>query len=486
MKSLDKSTLVYRFLSGSFWSLIGALVSRGSGLIAAIVVARILGKTTFGELGIIQNTIGMIGSIAGFGLGMTATKFIAEFRESDPGKTGRIAALSSAFSWATSLLAATVLFIFAPWLAANTLAAPHLSDEIRIGTLFMLLSAVNAAQTGIIVGFEAFKTTARINLWLGIVSFPLNIIGAYVWGLYGAIWALVINSAFNWLLNYHAIRKEFFRKKISFSYNNCWSERDILWRFSLPSFLGGIMTTPVIWAANAMLANQPGGYAELGVYNALNRIKQVPEMALNIIIAPLLPILSDLLNKNNFKQYRKSLRYAQSISLVVTAPFCLVLIAYPEIALLPFGADFASNDQLTQWVLGQTLVYGCIGQVAYNIFSSFNRLWFGFGVNFIWGVVFLTAAYYTIPVYGAIGLAASYTLSQILISFINIIAIVKSTGTSLALTFLKNLFFVALLVFFCWIASTYQTNEYKIVMGISTSLLLAMKAFKAVKQANKN
>jgi len=37
----------------------------------------LLGTVGFGELGVIQSTVGMFGVFAGLGLGMTATKYVA-------------------------------------------------------------------------------------------------------------------------------------------------------------------------------------------------------------------------------------------------------------------------------------------------------------------------------------------------------------------------------------------------------------------------
>src|SRR5437879_2227347 len=76
---VEASPLAYRLARGTFWSLAGSLISRGLGLLSAILVGRILGKEEFGELGIIQSTIGMFGTLAGFGMGLTANKHVAEF-----------------------------------------------------------------------------------------------------------------------------------------------------------------------------------------------------------------------------------------------------------------------------------------------------------------------------------------------------------------------------------------------------------------------
>ncbi len=76
---MKSSTLGSRLTRGVIWSFTGSLVARGIGLVSAIFVGRVLGQEGFGELGIIQNTVGMMGALAGFSMGLTANKHIAEF-----------------------------------------------------------------------------------------------------------------------------------------------------------------------------------------------------------------------------------------------------------------------------------------------------------------------------------------------------------------------------------------------------------------------
>ena len=237
---IEASPIGSRLARGVFWSMAGSIISRGLMLCATILVARILGKTVYGELGMIQSTVGMFGVFAGFGLGLTATKHVAEFRLKDPERAGRIIGLSSLFAILTGGLMALGLFIFAPWLAANTINAPHLSGVLRIGALILLINALNGAQTGALAGFEAFKTIAYVNLFIGLISFPILVAGAYLGGLTGAVWALVINLGFNWLINHLALRNEAQRYNVPFTFRGCVSEWPVLWKFSMPAAISGL------------------------------------------------------------------------------------------------------------------------------------------------------------------------------------------------------------------------------------------------------
>ena len=90
LNRVEDSEIGYRLAKGVFWSMAGAVISRGLGIVSSVVVARTLGKVGFGELGIIHSTVMMFQLFAGFGLGLTATKYVAEYRGTDPQKAGRI------------------------------------------------------------------------------------------------------------------------------------------------------------------------------------------------------------------------------------------------------------------------------------------------------------------------------------------------------------------------------------------------------------
>ncbi len=188
---ISNSPLGYRLAHGAFWAFAGTLFSRGLNLAAILLVARMLGKEGFVEFGIIQNTVNMFQTFAGLGLGWAATKFVAEYRTSDPAKAGRIIALSNLSALGTGVFMALLLYMLGPWLAYRTLAAPHLGGMLQVSALMLFLSTLTSTQNGAMAGMEAFRTIALISLISGIMAFPLIIGGAYVLGLEGAVWGMV-------------------------------------------------------------------------------------------------------------------------------------------------------------------------------------------------------------------------------------------------------------------------------------------------------
>lgn len=417
LQRIEESPMGYRLAKGVFWSITGSVISRGLMFVASIVVARILGKSGYGELGMIQSTVGMLGVFAGFGLGLTATKHVAELRKSDPERAGRILGLSGLLAIVTGGLMTLGLIIFAPWIAEHTINAPHLVDALRISALMLFFSALNGAQTGALSGFEAFKTITLVNLFVGLASFPILIGGAFFGGLIGAVWALAINLGVNWLLNHLALRRETRHHRVPYTYKGCGRELPIVWRFSLPAFLSGAMVGPVTWACYALLVNQSNGYAAMGVYNAVLLIKQVPETVLAMLIVPVMPMLSDYFGKGDASSYNKMLSYAFIMSLSVIVPVALIQTAVPTLTLLPYGQEYQGNTSVVQWLMLHSVLIALFHPYG-SILASMNRMWFGFAYNLLWGSVFFILTLILTPRYGVSGLAAALAFTHLLTSLL--------------------------------------------------------------------
>src|SRR5208282_708114 len=163
-------------------------------------------------------------AFATFGMGLTATSFVAQHHENDPARAGRIIALSTLVAAAAGALLGVGLLLAAPWLAGDVLAAPHLTDIMRIGAPLLFLGALNGAQTGVLAGLEAFRKLAWLNLATGFCSFPLLVGGTLAAGLHGVAWALVAVAALNWLGTHLVLRRETAARAISIDYAACTCE----------------------------------------------------------------------------------------------------------------------------------------------------------------------------------------------------------------------------------------------------------------------
>ena len=388
----------------------GAVISRGMMLCATVLVARMMGKSVYGELGMIRSTVGMLGVFAGYGLGLTATKYVAEFRRNDTQRAGRIIALSSIVASIVGAAMAVALCFSATWLAEHTINAPHLAGMLRIGGIIVLINAMNGAQTGALAGFEAFKTIAYVNLVVGLISFPVMLVGVYFGGLKGAVWALAINLGVNWLLNHIALRRESRHHGVPLTLNHCWDELPILWKFSLPSLLASIVFTIATWGAQALLARQIGGYEELGVYTAAFQWFSVLIFLPGLLSAVLLPILSDHLGEVSKTQSVKTTLLAIRINATIVLPIVFLGSLFSPIIMGLYGDTFV-GEWATLIAVLCTAGLLALQQPVSQVLHASGYMWIAFTMNCAWALTLLTTAFFLTPL-GSFGLALAGTISQ--------------------------------------------------------------------------
>ena len=395
-----------RFARGVAWSLIGALMSQGSNLAASVLIARLLGRARFGEYGMIQSTVGMFGIFAGLGLGVTATKYVAELRSRDPERAGRIIALGCAAAIVSGGLLALGLAACASLIAARTLDAPALESELRIASVLLFFNAFNGAQTGALAGLEAFRTIARINMARGFVTFPITACLVFLWRLPGAIWALAVAAAVTCFLSQLSLRQHCADLGIRPRFSCAWRERRVLWTFSTPAFLSGAMVGPVTWAANTILVHQPGGYAEMGVFSAASQWRAAVVFLPALLSQPLLSILSNVggTDRRSFgKLLRANILLAFAVSLSIAAP--IVLCA--SWIMKAYGPDFSAGRPVLILLVVAAVISVTAGVVGQAI-ASMDKMWWGLTLNLVWAAVMLVAAILLVPRYGGLGLALAY------------------------------------------------------------------------------
>jgi O-antigen/teichoic acid export membrane protein len=302
--------------------------------------------------------------------------------------------------------------VFAPWLAEHTINAPHLTGVLRIGALILFINALNGAQTGALSGFEAFKSIAYVNLFIGLLSFPILIAGAYFGGLTGAVWALAINLCFNWLLNHIALRIEARRCKVPFTLRHCSHELPILWRFSLPAVLASSLVGPVNWLCATFLVNQPDGYGEMGIFNAANQWYAMLMFLPGLLGGVVLPVLSERLGQKDTNQSMKAMVFSIKANALFVMPLVVLAgIASPYIMSL-YGAGFRDGWPTLVVVLltaGLLAVQTPVGQII----AASGKMWIGFVMNLGWALTFIIATLLLVEK-GSLGLASARACSYVI------------------------------------------------------------------------
>lgn len=402
-------------LKGSFWILFGTILSKFLLLLSSIFITRYLDKTVYGEFGIIRSTINMFGVFAGLGLGITATKFISQFKNTDESRTVKIIGLSNLFSLVISVLVSTLFFLFSDKIAAQ-INAEQIESELKISSIILLFSALNGIQIGILSGFEKFKSISTNSIIAAIFSSILQVIGAKYYGLMGIVIGFGLNFFVLYVLNYLSIiklTKSKFKFKI-FDKKN-FEEINILWRFSLPAVLSGLLISPIIWITNYLLVNEFDGFDQMANFEIANQWRSTILFIPGALAQVALPMLSSV-HVSGFKEvFYRNLK----INIVISFSIAIVVVLCSPIIISFYDGSY--KDATTPLIIMvMTTSLTAINGIVSQAISSKDKLWYGLLFNFIWALVIVSCAYYfvTIKNLGAIGLSYAYLISYIVHTFI--------------------------------------------------------------------
>ena len=408
-------SLAVRIARGAVWSIVGSGLSQSLGLIATVICARLLGRSSYGELGIILATVYLFATVASVGLGVTATAHVAQFKTTDPCKAGRTIGMSLMVSYCVGMIVALALVCAAPWLSKSVLNAPNLGTELRIGSLMMFFAAVNAYQNGVLSGFEAFRTIAMLNLIRGVVSCPLIVAGVTIAGLRGALLAYTVVSAFTFGLYQVAIRKQCKSHGVPISYRCERADARVLWSFSLPVLIATLSFTPATWWSNALLVGRTS-FAEMGLFSAALQLQAAVMFLSNAVGNIGLPTLSSIVGEKNMPKYTRVLAINFALTALPALLAAVPFVVASSYIMSLYGPQFKEGAAVLRLLSIATVLTSLNITVGHAIWSLEAPI-AGMVLAIMRGVTLIACTYLFVS-RGAVGLATAYVVTGVVLTAI--------------------------------------------------------------------
>ena len=394
-----------RLANGAFWGGVASIGTRAFTLIGTFLLARVLGKDGFGEYGIINSTLAMIAGMAGLGIGATVIKYVAEFKEKDPVRVGRILALSTLVTLTSAAIYGGFFLLFAPWLATKTLAASHLAPMLQISAISLVLGLINTVQGASLTGCESFRFLSFVNIIQSLTQSVLVLAGAWLWGITGAVLMTAVAMLITVVITRWFIIKEWRRFGIIFQWHDAWKEWRILLKYSLPTFLSGLSVGPVVWGCNALLANRADGYAQLGVLNAANQWQSAIQFLPSLLGSALLPIMSEKYGNGDAVGCIRVMKKMMLMTTVIVVPITFAICLISPWIMRGYGSSFVSGF----WTLCLSIITAALLAIMTPVgqyIGAIGQMWVGFWMNTGWGICMLTASWFMVK-WGAEGLAGA-------------------------------------------------------------------------------
>ena len=404
--SSDRDRALGRLAHGVSWSVTGQLSLRGLSFLTTIVVARLLGTTGFGELGMVQSSVAMFGVLAGLGLGSTTTKYVAQWHRSDPDRACRVINTTVVTALVSAGIVAAAAFVAADWLATSVLRQGRLALPLRAGSFLFFVSTLDGVAVATLRGFESFRRLAWINLGRGaltpIVALPL----VYIWGVTGAVSALIVGAVLGLGLTIYMVRQACqeiqFKFRFRFPHRSDWH---ILWQFSLPATAASLLVIPATWFGQALLVRQPGGFSELGFYAAANQWLALLMFLPSIVGAVLMPLIASSHDESP-RDRAELLR----VPLLMAAATTLLLVGtctfFSDQILWLYGDEFANAKPVFVVMMVATL-FAAINEILYQSLLGMGAPYLRLLASSVRAVVFLVCIALLVPSLLGLGLALS-------------------------------------------------------------------------------
>jgi O-antigen/teichoic acid export membrane protein len=418
-----------RLQTGIFWSLISAIFNQGSTFVVNIIIARLLGRETFGEYAIVQSTLLTVSVMSQLYAGPTATKYVAEFSSIDKEKTGEICGLLSVLAAAMSFIAAVALLICAPWLASHVFKAPHLTLTIRIGIGLLFFNSLNSYQMGALAGLQSYRSLAKAGTVSGLVYLVVCSISSWLWGLNGAVAGLTISAWFQWLILNRYLKTELANHNIAIRYNGILKTRAIILHFSLPNVIGGLLVAPSVWLSNAFLARTPDGYSQLALFNVALNFKTLIMLFPTNVTNVGMSLLNNYKGIGDERSYREAFWANVGICGASTLVGGGLIILFSPMLLAMYGKGFRAAYPVICILALSSLISSLVISANQGI-QSRGKIWLSLimiilplCITLVWSARLLT------PSYGAVGLGAAYVAGD-LVNLLMTCALILHLGVS--------------------------------------------------------
>jgi O-antigen/teichoic acid export membrane protein len=175
------------------------------------------------------------------------------------------------------------------------------------------------------------------------------------------------------------------------------------------------MVAPIMWLANAIVANTPGGYGEIGLFSAANQWRAVLMFLPSVLLRVALPLMASSLEPTDSADFGKTLLLTQGLTITLALPAGALLMFLSDPIMALYGKEFAGGGTVLIGV-ASSLMISCIGSGTGTVIEARGKVWRGVLLNLSWGAVVILTVWSLAGVWGAKALAFGYALAYLVLS----------------------------------------------------------------------
>ena len=378
-------------------------------MVQAILIARTLGITEYGVYGLLFGTIGLVASTTGLQMGLTATVFVARYKQDAQAKAAAVIAVVSRFGW---MIAAAALLLTLPFTASISeylLQSSSYQLPVLLGAVFVGASIVSGIQDGVAQGFEMFGPIARVNAATALLALLGIVPAARYFGLTGVL--LVTLGAV--VLKFAILNGMIRRKRLELSFpkeGSGVSFRTLVSSFALPAMLVSLALGGVTWFGMFKLSRQASGFEGVAIVNAGLQWRGPVLLFLSAISAVAVPRFSRLHAMGDGHQSFRLRQRLALLSFVIATTVGLVVIAGAGMILGFYGQEFAGGRMAFSLIVLSTIPM-VVANVYLQELVGAGRMWRQLWLHGPFLATMLASLLVLVPKFQMLGYSISLLLS---------------------------------------------------------------------------
>jgi O-antigen/teichoic acid export membrane protein len=449
-------------------------------IIRSKVVAVLLGPAGMGIMGLLNSTIGLIGSCTNFGLSISAVKDVAA--ANNAGNNQRIVLVVTVFRrlvWITGILGTLVVLFLSPWLSQLTFGNRNYTIAFIWISITLLFNQLSSGQLVILQGFRKLKNLAKANLWGSFLGLLVTLPLYYILGV-GGIVPGIIGTAFITLLLSWLFSRKVKIDSTKIPLKHTFTEGKCMLRMGFLISMSGLLSVGVAYIVRIFIS-RTGGVEEVGLYNAgFAMINTYVGLIFSAMSTDYYPRLSAVADSNAL--CKRTINEQAEIALLILAPILMIFLVFINwIVILLYSTKFVAVNAMIHWAALGMFFKAASWSVAFIFLAKGSSKLF-FWNELITNIYMLglnLIGYYFMGLTGlGISFAVTYLLYLVQVYFISKIKFAFSFGNTFIKIFVIQ-FGIAMLAF---LAVKYLIHPYQYLAGV---ILIAISGWHSVRELNK-
>jgi O-antigen/teichoic acid export membrane protein len=387
-----------------------SLIQRILGTVTSVVLARALGPVGLGAYSAVVNTASSAYGIVRLGVDASIHVHSAEFEPAEDLRNvkGKMLSAGLLLLILAGALGALACVLLGDWLAVAVYGQPQLGHWLKLAAFLVVMQCLAQFCFATLAGLHRFAPYARVMATSAVLTAVLLAIGAYRWGLIGALVGLLTSQALTTLGLVFATKVSLGAERITLQVNDVLHWVPAHLRLGFPFYAAGLLSVPSIYFLQGMLSK----YAGLDVLGHLRVLSSLLVFVSFVPSAAAAAMISHLTRSSSIDYasfIQQALINIKYVWLFAILSGLALFTFLPWLVKLLFGESYRALVIPSSFAILSAVV-NCLLGVAVNILFARKRVRVILLQTGCQMSVFVGAAVLLIPSYGLGGYLASELL----------------------------------------------------------------------------